>query len=276
MTHRLSQILVFLTFCLLFLGGLVTSTGSGLAVPDWPLSYGTLFPPMVGGIRFEHTHRVVASLVGLLSLMLVIGAGFEKQKKEVRRLAIASFGLVVLQGILGGLTVLHQLPAPISIFHASLGPIFFCSVVALAEVTSPEWRGGGARPFRRLESSATHFVFLQLLLGAVVRHTGAGIWFHVVSAFFVFLLITVWVSRILSASENPSVTRPALFLGALAVTEFFLGIGAFAFKRLEGAPETGLARVLFPTFHQTVGALLLALCVLLILRSRNLIGPRLP
>ena len=139
MTHRLSQILAVLTFCLLFLGGLVTSTGSGLAVPDWPLSYGTLFPPMVGGIRFEHTHRVVASLAGLLSLVLVIRVGFEKRGRTVRWLAISSFGLVVLQGILGGLTVLHRLPAPISIFHACLGPIFFCSVVALTEVTSPEF-----------------------------------------------------------------------------------------------------------------------------------------
>jgi len=104
--------------------------------------------------------------------------------------------------------------------------------------------------------------------------TGEGVWFHAGSAVAVFVLITVWVSRTLGASESKSVARPALFLGLLVVVEFFLGIGALAFKRLEGAPETGLARVLFPTFHQTVGALLLALCVLLILRSKNFIEPR--
>ena len=93
-------------FLLVIAGGLVTSTGSGLAVPDWPLSYGTLFPPMVGGIRFEHSHRVIAATVGLMTLVLTLWVLFADRRRWVRRLAIAALALVVLQGLLGGLTVL--------------------------------------------------------------------------------------------------------------------------------------------------------------------------
>jgi cytochrome c oxidase assembly protein subunit 15 len=120
MKYRLSQFLVLATLALLFIGGLVTSTDSGLAVPDWPLSYGTLTPPMIGGIRFEHTHRVVAAAVGFLTLVLTLWIGIKEKEAQVRRLAIAALAAVVTQGILGGMTVLHRLPAWISILHALL------------------------------------------------------------------------------------------------------------------------------------------------------------
>lgn len=267
MPHRLSKFLVLLTGLLLFLGGLVTSTGSGLAVPDWPLSYGTLFPPMIGGIRFEHTHRVVGSLVGLLSLILTLWIGIKEKRKSVRRLAIASFGFVVLQGILGGMTVLHRLPAPVSVTHALLGPLFFSSVVFLSFVTSPGWPSQFLHPtdeeiasFHPLAVITVILIFLQMLLGAVVRHTGDGVWFHVSAAFLVLMFAAVLVSRILGLS-GPGKTvlfRPSLFFGALAVLEFFLGAGALIFKRLASSPQSGWGYVLFPTFHQTFGAFLLA------------------
>lgn len=280
MSHRLSKFLVFLTGLLLFLGGLVTSTGSGLAVPDWPLSYGTLFPPMIGGIRFEHTHRVIASLVGLLSLILTLWVGVKEKRKSVRRLAITSFGFVVLQGILGGVTVLHRLPAPVSAAHALLGPIFFSSLILLMLVTSPGWPSRFLHPadeeiteFHPLAVITAILIFLQMLLGAVVRHTGDGVWFHVTAAFLVLMFAAVLVSRVLGLT-GPGKTvlfRPALIFGILTAIEFFLGAGALIFKRLASSPTSGWAYVLFPTFHQTFGAFLLVAGLLLaFLSSRAL------
>jgi len=127
-----ARVLVAATFCLLIAGGLVTSTGSGLAVPDWPLSYGRLMPPMVGGILFEHGHRMIAAAVGFATLLLTIWIGLRERRRGVRALALAALGAVVAQGLLGGLTVLWRLPVPVSVAHAMLGPTFFALVVLLA------------------------------------------------------------------------------------------------------------------------------------------------
>lgn len=253
----------------------MTSTDSGLAVPDWPLSYGSFFPPMVGGIRFEHTHRVIASLVGLLTLVLTVWIGKTEKRRSVRWLAIACLGAVVLQGILGGLTVLHKLPAPVSIAHAGLGPVFFCLTVALAMLTSPQRNGpppfsspreaGGGEeggrsvpPSQPLSIIFTSAAFLQLLLGAIVRHTHEGVAFHVTLAFLVLIIAGIVVRRAVHL-------KPVLFLGFLVVLEFFLGIGTFVFTRMTEAGQHSWARILFPTFHQTFGALILATGVFLVL-----------
>src|SRR5258708_39305040 len=98
------------TLFLIFAGAMVTSTGSGLAVPDWPLSYGMLMPPMVGGVFYEHGHRMAAATVGLLTLALAIWTTTDERRTGVRRLAWAALAAGVAQGFLGGLTVLHPLP----------------------------------------------------------------------------------------------------------------------------------------------------------------------
>lgn len=235
----------------------MTSTRSGLAVPDWPLSFGGLFPPMVGGVRFEHTHRLIAATVGLLTLILTIWIGKTEPRYWVRWLAIAALGAVVLQGILGGLTVLHKLPAPESIAHACLGPSFFSLIVALSVVHSPGWEMPRISFLRVLGVAA---VFFQILLGAMVRHTSQTVWLHIGWAFGVLAVIGFVVSR--------SLSRTALLLGLLVVLEFFLGIGAFIFTRIEGV-ESQAGRVLFPTIHQTFGALILATAVALTLQKRQ-------
>jgi cytochrome c oxidase assembly protein subunit 15 len=168
------------TLALIFIGGLVTSTGSGLAVPDWPLSYGMVMPPMVGGVFYEHGHRMAASAVGLLTLVLAIWTSRAEPRRSVRRLAWAALGAVVLQGVLGGLTVLFLLPTPISVFHACLAQVFFCAMITLAFVTSREWlQAGEARDdragLRGASTLASGVLFLQLVLGALMRHTGAGL-----------------------------------------------------------------------------------------------------
>src|SRR3989338_894934 len=115
--RRFSKLTCFSTLFLIFAGGMVTSTGSGLAVPDWPLSYGMLFPPIVGGVFYEHGHRMVATIVGLLMLILAVALGFCEKRRWLRNLGFAAVGAVILQGVLGGITVLFFLPRPVSITH---------------------------------------------------------------------------------------------------------------------------------------------------------------
>ena len=110
------------TLLLIFVGSLVTSTGSGLAVPDWPLSYGTLFPPIVGGILYEHGHRMAAAVVGLLVVVQALVITVREPRRWVRVLAWVAVGTIVAQGVLGGLTVLFLLPTPISMTRTRSWP----------------------------------------------------------------------------------------------------------------------------------------------------------
>src|SRR5438477_8167502 len=118
--RRFTKLVAASTLFLIFAGAMVTSTGSGLAVPDWPLSYGKLFPPMVGGIFYEHGHRMVAATVGLLTVIQAIWLQRRSRKRALRILGWAAVGAVIAQGLLGGLTVLFLLPPAISIAHAGL------------------------------------------------------------------------------------------------------------------------------------------------------------
>ncbi len=178
--HRFTLFLVASTLALIFAGGLVTSTESGLAVPDWPLSYGMLMPPMVGGVFYEHGHRMVATFVGFLTLVLAFWTWRRESRPGVRRLAWAALAAVCAQGALGGLTVIFLLPTAISVAHALLAQTFFLITIALAYVTSREWLGtsepeedaGGVRPAAYL---VTGVVYLQLFLGALMRHLDAGL-----------------------------------------------------------------------------------------------------
>ena len=180
--YRFSQFTAAATLFLIFAGGLVTSTGSGLAVPDWPLSYGMLFPPMVGGIFYEHGHRMVATFVGLLTVVLAIWIWKRERRRWLRYLGIGALAAVILQGILGGITVLYLLPTPVSVTHACLAQAFFCVMVSIAMFTSPEWHkfeshipGHVGLSLRRLAITTTAVIYIQLVLGAVMRHTQAGL-----------------------------------------------------------------------------------------------------
>jgi cytochrome c oxidase assembly protein subunit 15 len=172
------------TAVLIFAGGLVTSTGSGLSVPDWPNTYGWnmfTFPleKMVGGIRYEHSHRLIASTVGFLILVLAVWLWRAEPRQWVRRLGYLALAAVITQGILGGITVLWYLPDPISIAHASLAQIVFCLTAAIALFTSRGWaRTGSLAPddslLRKLTMATTVWIYIQILIGATMRHTGAG------------------------------------------------------------------------------------------------------
>ncbi len=273
---RYTKLLASVTFLLIIAGGLVTSTKSGLSVPDWPLSYGKLVPPMVGGIRYEHTHRMIASLVGTMTLVLALWLGFKEPRRWVRWVGIAAFGAVVLQGILGGLTVLYLLPAPISIFHACLAQTFFVLIVSIAFFNSREWFtqiSGISSDLSDLKQPLwmlITLVYLQLILGATLRHTvnqQVAI-SHIVNGFFVLISSIVVVMRVLHHHEHEKrILYPTLFLGILTLFQMALGMGAFIYIFMLGEtiqPQAG--KIFFVTAHQTLGALVLATGAFLLLR----------
>ena len=148
--HRFACLLAFATFLLICAGASVTSHRAGLSVPDWPTTYGRFmfsFPvsKWVGNIRYEHVHRLIASVVGMLTIALAFWLVRMEPRRWVRHLGIAALGAVIAQGVLGGLTVKLMLPPPISIAHASLAEAFFCITIALALVTSERWKQASRR-----------------------------------------------------------------------------------------------------------------------------------
>jgi len=192
MLHVFAVLVALSTAVLIFAGGMVTSTGSGLSVPDWPNTYGEFmftFPleKMVGGIFYEHAHRLIASTVGFLILVLAGWLWKAEPRLWVRRLGYVALAAVITQGILGGITVLFYLPDPISISHASLAQIVFGLTVTIALATSPGWRRAYARsprPDPRLPDDrtlrmvailTTAAIYLQIVVGATMRHTDAGL-----------------------------------------------------------------------------------------------------
>src|SRR5579862_2928288 len=183
MLHRFATFVAVCTVLLVLAGSLVTSTNSGLAVPDWPTTYGSnmfAFPPSkwVGGILYEHGHRLIASTVGFLTIILAAWLWIADSRGWVRWLGVTALGTVVAQGVLGGLTVLFFLPPPISTAHAGLAEIFFCLTVAIALFTSPRWIAGSGvddTTLRRVATTTTVIIYLQILVGAAMRHTGAGL-----------------------------------------------------------------------------------------------------
>src|SRR3954466_16184262 len=171
MHHRYATFVMLCTVLLIAAGGMVKSTGSGLSVPDWPTTYGWnmfTFPlkHWVGGIRYEHSHRLIASTVGFLTIILAVWTWRAESRAWVRRLGFAALGAVILQGVLGGITVLFFLPPAISIAHAGLAQLFFCLTVTMTLVTSARWRNT-VDPvedplLRRLAAATTALVYAQI------------------------------------------------------------------------------------------------------------------
>ena len=203
--HRYVKLVTACTVLLIAAGGMVTSTGSGLSVPDWPTTYGWnmfTFPlkHWVGGIRYEHSHRLIASTVGFLTIILAVWTWRVESRAWVRRLGFAALGAVILQGVLGGITVLFFLPPAISIAHAGLAQIFFCLTITMALVTSRGWKSNAApvddAMLRRVASMTTALVYVQILLGATMRHNDAGLAIPDFPLAFGHLLPPAWNAKI--------------------------------------------------------------------------------
>lgn len=289
-TAAFVRVAVAATLLLLAVGGLVTSAEAGLAVDDWPTSFGYnmfLYPfsRMTGGIYYEHAHRLFGALVGLTTLALALFLHRKEERGWVRRLGWLAVGLVVVQGLLGGIRVTGR-SVPLAMIHGILAQLFFATLVALAAFTSPTWKGGAA-PLRResvrvdraLAGTLVAITVCQLVLGAAQRHFHALLIVHVLAGLGVVSPLAfhhglrTWG---LNAGQ-PLLKRLGLILVALVGVQLVLGFGAYIDKELTprgGAPSAFNLAV--ATAHQWVGAVILATAVLLLCWSYRLLAPPAP
>ena len=280
--HRFAVFTACWTLFLLVAGALVTSNDAGLAVPDWPLSYGSLTPPMVGGIFYEHGHRIVATVAGILTIILAVWIHLREPRAWMRKLGWTALAAVIAQGILGGITVKFFLPPWVSVAHAALAQSFFCTLVAIALFTSRWWqsdlqvlRYSAHPPVRERAVTAAIVVFVQLLLGAAYRHHAFGILPHLIGAAVVpFVVLPVCSSaRATQFSAAPVLARCGKVLKHVLYVQLALGGGAL-WSRLatQRAPQPMPVMVFFTVAHTAVGALTLAAAVLLVLVSYRVLG----
>jgi cytochrome c oxidase assembly protein subunit 15 len=267
----------------LFVGGLVTSTGSGLAVPDWPTTFGHnmfLYPlsGMVGGILYEHSHRLLGALVGFLTIILMLWLWLQESRSWLRWLGAIALVAVILQGVLGGLRVV-LLAHTLAIVHACLAQAFFALLISIAFFTSPQLPGTPAEGppeqvsrLRRRCVLTTALIYMQVVFGAILRHTGARLDAHLVFAALVVIMIAVLSRQIWRHHfEEGSLVRPVMVLSALLLAQLSLGIGTYLVKyTVMAAMITPFARISLTTMHLATGSLMLATALVLALRSYRL------
>ena len=282
--HRFALLVAGATFFLIIAGALVTSHDAGLATSDWPLSNGQFFPKMVGNLFWEHGHRLVATTVGLLTIGLVIFLLAKEKRSWVRRLGWLALLGVVAQGLLGGLTVKLNLPLVVSTAHATLAQLFFCTTVSLAVFTSSSWikdrpliEEQGSLPIRYLCAAAASAIFLQLIIGATLRHSATWdkplptdlLLTHIGGAITVTLLLGSAAIMILRRhSAELFLTRPAKVALSLLAVQLFLGVAAYVTRvGSPNDPQPLNPMIGITVAHVACGALVFATTIVLTLRA---------
>jgi cytochrome c oxidase assembly protein subunit 15 len=292
MNKGLNRFAIFVacaTFFLIIAGALVTSHDAGLATSDWPLSNGQFFPKMVGNLFWEHGHRMVATTVGLLTIGLLIYICVKEKRQWIRRLGVFALLAVIAQGLLGGLTVKLMLPLPVSSAHATLAQLFFCTTVSLAVFTSRSWMEAralpaegllveekGSLPLCYLCTAALVTIFLQLIIGATLRHSATWdqhlpnelILTHIGVALAVVVALSSASLTVLRRHRGESfLTRPATLALTLLFVQLFLGVAAYI-ARLHSPndPQPLNPMVGITVAHVACGALVFATTIVLTLR----------
>lgn len=264
--HKFAVFVAAYAVVLLTAGALVTSEDAALAVPDWPLSYGTLNPPMVGGIAFEHSHRLIAAGLGLLVIVLAVKLRKE-ERPWLRYLGWAAVGGVIFQGVLGGLTVLKLLHYWLPVMHACIAEIMFAVLVCIAFLTShwymedlPQYGDRNSPSIHSIVNLNASVIFLQVLVGAGFRHHYLSLKPHVFGAPIV-LAVVIWTASLLNKRfpEVPEMRRARAYLHVIVGLQILLGIAAF-WTRVIGAedPQPMLLTVAATVVHTVVGAVLFA------------------
>jgi cytochrome c oxidase assembly protein subunit 15 len=282
-THRYAIFVAVCTFLLIIAGALVTSNDAGLSVPDWPTSFGSFrMPRMVGGVKFEHGHRMIAGAVGILTIILALALWIKDSRRWVKWIGGAIVLAVLAQAALGGITVLFHLPVAVSASHATLAQIFFCLAASLAFFTRADWRwdepkleDASTPSLQQLTAATTGAILVQLILGAVYRHAGMGVEPHVVGACVVAMLGAWVVTRIMMKfSGQPALLRPALLLVTLLMIQLCLGVGAYIVKMADrNAPQPLPPVVNMTTAHVAVGALVLVTSLYLTYQTHRFLAP---
>jgi cytochrome c oxidase assembly protein subunit 15 len=282
--HRFAVFTACVTLLLIVAGALVTSNDAGLSVPDWPTSFGSFYkiPHMIGGIKYEHGHRMLAEFTGLLTIILAVWTWRAEKRLWLRLLGLAALATVIAQGVFGGLTVLFFLPAPISTAHAAVAQTFFCIAVSIAVFTGRRWVE--EQPRAELDQrrpalfTLTLFsiavLYVQLILGAMFRHHGLSWWPHVVNAGVVAIVLSWTAVRAISAYPQLKAVRgPAIHMLGLMVAQLCLGFLAFITRVLWGrdAAQPELPMVVSTVLHVAMGAMLLATTVVLAIQVWRLV-----
>lgn len=300
--HRFALLVAGATFFLIIAGALVTSHDAGLATSDWPLTDGRFLPKieslgmrngvnMVGNLFWEHGHRMVATTVGLLTIVLMGLLLWKEPRRWVRRLGVVALVGVIAQGILGGLTVKLMLPLAVSAAHATLAQLFFCTTVSLAVFTSASWlkehpviEEQGSVPLRYLCVAAAGAILVQLVIGATLRHSATWdqplpldlLLTHVGGAVVVTVLLasaSLFVLR--RHSGEAYLTRPAKFALLLLVVQLMLGISAYLARAASpNDPQPLQPMVGITVAHVACGALVFATTIVLTLRVFKVLRSR--
>jgi len=280
--HRFALATSGCTVLLLMAGALVTSNDAADSVPDWPLAYHKIIPPMIGGIRYEFAHRVVAAIAAILTTVLAIWLARSAARTAVKTLGWTAFGLVLAQAGLGALRVLFHHPAVIATIHATVAQIFFLTTVALAYHTgadaapaSAPAEDTGTPLVRSICVGTTAVILIQLVLGAGFRHGAFGILPHLLGAVAVTLMM-IWTGRVAKSRFRsvPEIRRGVALLYATFGTQILLGFGAYwAVAKAATDPQPTPLYVILTVAHVVVGALVLASSVTLTLSSMRLTRP---
>jgi len=268
--HRLTLVTGAATLVLILFGGLVTNTGSALAVPDWPTTFGHnmfLYPwsQMVGGVFYEHSHRLLGSLVGLLTLALA--AVLWRPGGLLRALGLVAVAAVVVQGVLGGLRVV-LLADLLAIVHACLAQAFFALICVIALLTSPAARGRAApvEPATlRLAVVTAALVYLQAAFGALLTHAG-WLELHLTGALAVYVVAPVATAP-LRRSGDPVAAPMSRALLALLGVQLLLGAGSLVVRHAPAAlPAADFSALALPGAHRVAGSLIVGVAAVLAVR----------
>ena len=300
--HRFALLVAGATFFLIIAGALVTSHDAGLATSDWPLTDGAFLPRieslglrngvnMVGNLFWEHGHRMVATTVGLLTIVLTVLLLWKEPRRWVRRLGVVALIGVIAQGILGGLTVKLMLPLAVSTAHATLAQLFFCTTVSLAVFTSASWtterqviEEQGSVPLRYLCLAAATVILVQLVIGATLRHSATWdkplpldlLLTHIGGAVVVTALLgTASFLTLRRHSGEGFLTRPAKIALVLLSLQLLLGVAAYLARAASpNDPQPLQPMVGITVAHVACGALVFATTIVLTLRAFKVLRSR--
>jgi heme a synthase len=278
--HKFALFLVAWALVLLTAGALVTSEDAALAVPDWPLSYGTLNPPMVGGIAYEHSHRLIAGGLGFLIIILAFLLWRRDERPWMRWLGLAALGVVIVQGVLGGLTVLKLLHYWLPVMHACLAEITFAILVSIAVFTSrwytqdvPQLPDPGTPSIHFIVALNSLVIFLQVLVGAAFRHKYISLKPHIIGAPIVLAMV-IWTAVVLGRRfpDVPAIIRVRKLLHAIVGLQIILGLLAL-WARINSAndPQPMPGVVISTVVHTVVGAILFATSIVAVLVCDRLV-----
>jgi len=277
--HYYALLTAFFAFLVIIAGALVTSNEAGLAIPDWPTSFHTFrMPHMVGGVLYEYGHRMIAGFTILLTVGIAVVTVAVDKRRWMRKLAFIGFATILIQAILGRVTVMNLLPPAVSTAHAIVGQTFFCIAVAIALLTACRYTGEVQKTAvdRRKPSLialtllSVLVLYVQLALGGMFRHGGMSWEAHVFNAIVVAIVLT-WTSvRVLSYySDLDALRRPAIMMLSLLMAQLCLGFISFLTKVVWGqkGAQTQPMMVWSTVAHVATGALLLASAVVLAIQA---------